>query len=251
MITKDYIDKNSKHIEESVMYTILFLTISELIKILTKVSFNIIKARNSVYNEILSRNISHISGDDIQIHIIKTDKIESFGYMNRVIISNGLIKKLNDRELIAKCLYIYSLIKGRIGKVAIKSIVSTVLQTTIGSLEIFIFGEEAMEKHYKESIAGYIILMAIIETLYLRINIEIAKKYVEKKGYYNDLVSATKKLRPIIFKRDKDTVEVDVRNEIEKASKLLKLINFEKNIENNKILEMITKLKLLLKRKNQ
>lgn len=206
-------------------------------------------------NDYWSDLIGKVVGKEVTVKIIKSPMYMVFGCTGSIVIASKIIEKLSEEEVIALSLYSYgsmvhALSRG-IGFGTLKFILVTSVDmfSTYGVV-MHIGKHPDPERDTRKIIERLILLKTISElvltivTSVLNLKLEViqAVKYVRKKGYLNQLMSARKKLPK---KRAERIPEVDSKTANATANlfvSFLNLIGFKKDVDRDNISKPVSSL---------
>jgi len=198
-----------------------------------------------------SNLIGRVIGKDISVKIMKSRMYLVFGSDNSIIISDKIIEKLSEEEIIALSLYSYAAMAHLLSKGIVFSTLKFIMVTSIdmalsyiATIEIAKDGGTDTGKVITKLITAQSISEVVISILLfifkLKLKVARAIKYVKDKGYLVQLMAARKKLPK---KEATQIPEIDIETakvSVGLFTKFLSIIGFEKSVEKDNISKPIS-----------
>lgn len=245
----------SKAVRKRLIMRILFYLSLELLAYLINIYMVRQLVRKSPKNEYWSNLIGDVIDKDIDVKIVKSNMYTVFGCSGMIAISQKIIDKFSEEEVIALSLYSYGstvhAVSRGIGLGTLKFIMVTSIEmglTYMAVIDIHKQGGGADTSKIIYKIVMYktiseVLLTILLSMLRLKLEVIGAIKYVKDKGYLNQLMAARRKLPKKRAERipdiDAKTAEVTVGL----FTKFLGIIGLKKSIEKDNISKPVSTLK--------
>lgn len=248
--------RNDEDFQKGMLRNIFKEMVSELVVFLTVAALKALSARGATIDPKISKIISELIGKPVNVKILKGDREDAFGYLDSIILTRKIVKKLTEDELKAVCLYCYAINKISAKEVFVKQLIKVIISSSLDVVIAYFTTKRDVEERvfiipdpseYFYNEGGFKSMAILIFSVAVGMDRKIKKalEFVKRKGFYRDLKNAQRKL----LDRGRSSLSPSPR-EINKAAKyfqeLLRVIKINRQVEGGKITSIISFFKKII-----